>query len=121
VVSLVTPESVEELDLAVGVTVTARVKSTSVHVARKATLRAARTLTDLPAEVHFMETADAIGPLGAKSMSESPFNPVAPRLRQRPTGRDRHPLHRAPPDPRPRLARPAQSRVTDRPRVRSAS
>lgn len=32
----------------------------------------------LRAEVHFMETADAIGPLGAKSMSESPFNPVAP-------------------------------------------
>lgn len=29
-------------------------------------------------EVHFMETSDAIGPLGAKSMSESPFNPVAP-------------------------------------------
>jgi hypothetical protein len=29
-------------------------------------------------EVHFMETTDAIGPLGAKSMSESPFNPVAP-------------------------------------------
>lgn len=27
-----------------------------------------------------METADAIGPLGAKSMSESPFNPVAPAL-----------------------------------------
>lgn len=25
-----------------------------------------------------METSDAIGPLGAKSMSESPFNPVAP-------------------------------------------
>lgn len=25
-----------------------------------------------------METADTIGPLGAKSMSESPFNPVAP-------------------------------------------
>lgn len=121
VVSLVTPEAVEELDLAVGVTVTARVKSTSVQVAGKATLRASRTLTDLRTEVHFMETADAIGPLGAKSMSESPFNPVAPHLRQRPTGRDRHPLHRAPPDPRPRLARPAQSRVTDRPRVRSAS
>ncbi|MEU6450709.1 molybdopterin-dependent oxidoreductase [Streptomyces sp. NPDC046979] len=34
---------------------------------------------DIPrTEVHFMETADAIGPLGAKSMSESPFNPVAP-------------------------------------------
>jgi putative selenate reductase molybdopterin-binding subunit len=36
---------------------------------------------DVPrTEVHFMETADAIGPLGAKSMSESPFNPVAPAL-----------------------------------------
>lgn len=34
---------------------------------------------DVPrTEVHFMETADAIGPLGAKSMSESPVNPVAP-------------------------------------------
>ncbi|MER5964984.1 molybdopterin-dependent oxidoreductase [Streptomyces sp. NPDC002057] len=34
---------------------------------------------DVPrTEVHFAETADAIGPLGAKSMSESPFNPVAP-------------------------------------------
>ncbi|WP_052848924.1 molybdopterin-dependent oxidoreductase [Streptomyces avicenniae] len=36
---------------------------------------------DVPrTEVHFMRTADAIGPLGAKSMSESPFNPVAPAL-----------------------------------------
>ncbi|MDJ0384226.1 molybdopterin-dependent oxidoreductase [Streptomyces sp. G-G2] len=34
---------------------------------------------DVPrTEVHFMETSDAIGPLGTKSMSESPFNPVAP-------------------------------------------
>ncbi|MER7973156.1 molybdopterin-dependent oxidoreductase [Streptomyces sp. NPDC096080] len=34
---------------------------------------------DVPrTEVHFTQTADAIGPLGAKSMSESPFNPVAP-------------------------------------------
>ncbi|OKJ82071.1 hypothetical protein AMK32_22170 [Streptomyces sp. CB01883] len=34
---------------------------------------------DVPrTEVHFMETADAIGPLGAESLSESPFNPVAP-------------------------------------------
>ncbi|AJT68939.1 hypothetical protein T261_7341 [Streptomyces lydicus] len=34
---------------------------------------------DIPrTEVHFMQTSDAIGPLGAKSMSESPFNPVAP-------------------------------------------
>ncbi|GGN53567.1 dehydrogenase [Streptomyces kronopolitis] len=36
---------------------------------------------DVPrTEVHFMQTSDAIGPLGAKSMSESPFNPVAPAL-----------------------------------------
>ncbi|MFD3947545.1 molybdopterin-dependent oxidoreductase [Streptomyces sp. NPDC058579] len=36
---------------------------------------------DVPrTEVHFTETTDAIGPLGAKSMSESPFNPVAPAL-----------------------------------------
>ena len=39
------------------------------------------SFADVPrTEVHFMETADAIGPLGAKSMSESPFNPVAPAL-----------------------------------------
>ncbi|GAB2824464.1 molybdopterin-dependent oxidoreductase [Actinocorallia aurea] len=31
-------------------------------------------------EVHFTDTHDPIGPLGAKSMSESPFNPVAPAL-----------------------------------------
>jgi putative selenate reductase molybdopterin-binding subunit len=36
---------------------------------------------DVPhTEVHFAGTTDAIGPLGAKSMSESPFNPVAPAL-----------------------------------------
>ncbi|MDT8913862.1 molybdopterin cofactor-binding domain-containing protein [Amycolatopsis sp. PS_44_ISF1] len=36
---------------------------------------------DVPrTEVHFTDTSDAIGPLGAKSMSESPFNPVAPAL-----------------------------------------
>ncbi|MFL1376388.1 MULTISPECIES: molybdopterin-dependent oxidoreductase [unclassified Nocardiopsis] len=33
-----------------------------------------------PLEVRFAETEDALGPLGAKSMSESPFNPVAPAL-----------------------------------------
>ncbi|SCD62440.1 hypothetical protein GA0115239_104539 [Streptomyces sp. BpilaLS-43] len=34
---------------------------------------------DIPrTEVHFVETEDAIGPLGAKSMGESPFDPVAP-------------------------------------------
>jgi CO/xanthine dehydrogenase Mo-binding subunit len=36
---------------------------------------------DVPwTEVYFADTADALGPLGAKSMSESPFNPVAPAL-----------------------------------------
>jgi CO/xanthine dehydrogenase Mo-binding subunit len=36
---------------------------------------------DLPrTEVLFAETHDSVGPFGAKSMSESPFNPVAPAL-----------------------------------------
>ncbi|WP_050514933.1 molybdopterin cofactor-binding domain-containing protein [Streptomyces rimosus] len=36
---------------------------------------------DVPrTEVRFTPTADTIGPAGAKSMSESPFNPVAPAL-----------------------------------------
>lgn len=36
---------------------------------------------DLPVtEVYFADTEDALGPLGAKSMSESPYNPVAPAL-----------------------------------------
>jgi putative selenate reductase molybdopterin-binding subunit len=39
------------------------------------------TFADVPrTEVHFARTGDAIGPLGAKSMSESPFNPVAPAM-----------------------------------------
>ncbi len=39
------------------------------------------TFADVPrTEVMFADTHDAIGPLGAKSMSESPFNPVAPAL-----------------------------------------
>ena len=39
------------------------------------------TFADVPdTEVHFVDTTDTIGPLGAKSMSESPFNPVAPAL-----------------------------------------
>ncbi|MCX4098841.1 molybdopterin-dependent oxidoreductase [Nocardia sp. alder85J] len=38
-------------------------------------------LADLPiTEVYFAGTVDALGPLGAKSMSESPYNPVAPAL-----------------------------------------
>ncbi|HEV7898960.1 MAG TPA: molybdopterin cofactor-binding domain-containing protein, partial [Planosporangium sp.] len=36
---------------------------------------------DVPrTEVYFADTADALGPLGAKAMSESPFTPVAPAL-----------------------------------------
>jgi putative selenate reductase molybdopterin-binding subunit len=36
---------------------------------------------DVPAtEVYFADTYDELGPLGAKSMSESPYNPVAPAL-----------------------------------------
>ncbi|GFZ76831.1 molybdopterin-dependent oxidoreductase [Nesterenkonia alkaliphila] len=38
-------------------------------------------MADLPrTEVHFAASADPLGPMGAKSMSESPFNPVAPAL-----------------------------------------
>ncbi|MEE2522059.1 molybdopterin cofactor-binding domain-containing protein [Pseudarthrobacter sp. J75] len=39
------------------------------------------TFADVPrSEVYFAVTSDALGPMGAKSMSESPFNPVAPAL-----------------------------------------
>ncbi|GIM93336.1 molybdopterin-dependent oxidoreductase [Paractinoplanes toevensis] len=39
------------------------------------------TFADTPrTEVLFAATDDAIGPLGAKSMSESPYNPVAPAM-----------------------------------------
>jgi CO/xanthine dehydrogenase Mo-binding subunit/aerobic-type carbon monoxide dehydrogenase small subunit (CoxS/CutS family) len=38
-------------------------------------------LADVPhTEVHFAQTVDQLGPFGAKSMSESPYNPVAPAL-----------------------------------------
>ncbi|TFD33053.1 molybdopterin-dependent oxidoreductase [Cryobacterium cryoconiti] len=38
-------------------------------------------LADLPVtEVYFAQTSDVLGPFGAKSMSESPYNPVAPAL-----------------------------------------
>jgi putative selenate reductase molybdopterin-binding subunit len=36
---------------------------------------------DIPeTEVYFANTHDGMGPLGAKSMSEAPYNPVAPAL-----------------------------------------
>lgn len=38
-------------------------------------------MADLPeTEVYFAHTHDRIGPMGAKPMSESPVNPVAPAL-----------------------------------------
>ncbi len=38
-------------------------------------------LVDVPdTEVYFADTYDELGPHGAKSMSESPYNPVAPPL-----------------------------------------
>jgi CO/xanthine dehydrogenase Mo-binding subunit len=39
------------------------------------------SFADVPrTEVYFADTYDAIGPMGAKSMSESPYNPVAPAM-----------------------------------------
>jgi CO/xanthine dehydrogenase Mo-binding subunit len=39
------------------------------------------SLADVPrTEVYFARTSDPLGPLGAKPMSEAPFNPVAPAL-----------------------------------------
>jgi CO/xanthine dehydrogenase Mo-binding subunit/aerobic-type carbon monoxide dehydrogenase small subunit (CoxS/CutS family) len=39
------------------------------------------TFADIPrTEVYFADTYDTLGPLGAKSMSESPVNPIAPAL-----------------------------------------
>ena len=38
-------------------------------------------MADVPeTEVYFAETSDDLGPFGAKSMSESPYNPVAPAI-----------------------------------------
>ncbi|WP_207453628.1 molybdopterin-dependent oxidoreductase [Herbiconiux sp. SYSU D00978] len=38
-------------------------------------------MADIPVtEVYFADTADELGPFGAKSMSEAPYNPVAPAL-----------------------------------------
>ena len=37
------------------------------------------SFADVPrTEVFFADTSDLLGPMGAKSMSESPYNPVAP-------------------------------------------
>ena len=48
---------------------------------------------DVPrTEVLFADTSDSAGPFGAKSMSESPYNPVAAAHRQRARRRDRNPI-----------------------------
>ena len=52
------------------------------------------SFADVPrTEVLFAETSDTLGPMGAKSMSESPYNPVAAALGNAIAERDRHPLH----------------------------
>ncbi len=53
------------------------------------------SFADVPrTEVFFADTSDSIGPMGAKSMSESPYNPVAAALGNAHRKRHRHPLHR---------------------------
>ena len=60
----------EELVLADGVVTTSVLRN--YHIPQMA---------DVPdTEVLFADTSDALGPHGAKSMSESPYNPVAPAL-----------------------------------------
>ncbi len=57
-----------------------------IDAAGRVTTRAFRTyhlpqFGDVPVtEVHFARSSDPLGPLGAKPMSEAPFNPVAPAL-----------------------------------------
>jgi CO/xanthine dehydrogenase Mo-binding subunit/aerobic-type carbon monoxide dehydrogenase small subunit (CoxS/CutS family) len=75
---------------------------------------------DLPrTEVLFADTVDTVGPFGAKSMSESPFNPVAPalanavanaigvRVRDLPLARDR--LFRAISEHTPLVSEPSEA------------
>ena len=52
------------------------------------------SFADVPrTEVFFADTSDTLGPMGAKSMSESPYNPVAAALGNAHRERHRHPLH----------------------------
>jgi CO/xanthine dehydrogenase Mo-binding subunit/aerobic-type carbon monoxide dehydrogenase small subunit (CoxS/CutS family) len=83
-------------------------------------------MADVPhTEVYFARTADPLGPLGAKPMSEAPFNPVAPalanavrdatgvRITDLPLSRDRVYLALSDHDQRARQA-PGQSGATER-------
>ena len=77
-------------------------------------------MVDLPrTEVLFAQTSDDLGPLGAKSMSEAPYNPVAPALANADPRRGRHPPPRAPHVRRPPLAPPPRPDPRRTPRVRA--
>ncbi len=76
---------------------------------------------DIPrTEVLFAKTIDPLGPFGAKSMSESPYNPVAAALAQRHSRRHRRaalsPAVQTGPDPRSSVGR--GNRLTKYDRVR---
>jgi putative selenate reductase molybdopterin-binding subunit len=68
---------------ALGATLTEEVRVDSSGMVVNPTFRTYHlpTFADVPrTEVYFVHTSDPVGPLGAKSMSESPFNPVGPAL-----------------------------------------
>lgn len=77
-------------------------------------------MADVPVtEVYFADSHDELGPLGAKSMSESPYNPVAPALANaiaRACGAPARTAH----DSRPSVAGAGHC-VTERSRVASDS
>jgi hypothetical protein len=61
-------------------------------------------LADIPrSEIYFAATEDKVGPLGAKSMSEAPFNPIAPALANGAYERDRDPVSSITIEARPHL------------------
>ena len=76
-------------------------------------------MADIPTtEVYFADTSDDLGPFGAKSMSESPYNPVAAGAGQRDPPRGRRASVRDAVLARSGLAMlsRAAARVTDLPR-----
>ena len=65
---------------------------------------------DIPRqEVYFAETSDAVGPYGAKSMSESPYNPVAAALGNALRGRHGNSFRYGPIQGRPGVAEARRS------------
>ncbi|MFI5956740.1 molybdopterin-dependent oxidoreductase [Cryptosporangium sp. NPDC051539] len=69
---------------ALGATLTEKLRLDAAGAVENPTFRTYHlpTFADVPrTDVHFVEDVhDPVGPLGAKSMSESPFNPIAPAL-----------------------------------------